>query len=460
MGRFIGRGDKLEKQMLRYTLEKMDRMGVLLNCDREVNPEYEMGAVLKYFRNKRPIVFNNIYNSPHKVAGGLYGDREIIYKLLNMNHENRLYKFMDAIANPMPYKIVDNGPIKENIIKRNIDIAKLFPIPKFQEKDSSSFITAGALVIKDPETGKYFTSIRRFQVNGRNEISALIASPKLTNDFLELEKQNKELEIAIILGYDAEFLMASQVPSSTYGVDKYEVDSALRGEPLELIRCESVDLLVPAYAEIVLEGRIVPSKRELEGPFGELMGYYGAKAPHPIIEIDTVLHRNDPIMQVAFPCREEHVSNGLIREVELYNSLRNQVDVIDVNVTEGGGYRFNAFASINKQKAGDGKSAILAALGSNRDLKQVVIVDEDVDIFDVQDIEWAITTRAQASLDMVIVPGALGSSLEPSHDLRGITDKLGIDATKPIGELASKFERAIIPRYENIDIGRYFPNLK
>ncbi len=129
-----------------------------------------------------------------------------------------------------------------------------------------------------------------------------------------------------------------------------------------------------------------------------------------------------------------------------------------MNVTEGGGgYRFNAFASINKHNEGDGKSAIIAALGSNKDLKQVVIVDGgDVDIFDLQDIEWAITTRSQASLDMVVIPEALGSSLEPSHDLRGVTDKLGIDATKPLGEKAVKFERAEIPGYENIDISRYF----
>src|SRR5699024_8591539 len=157
-----------------------------------------------------------------------------------------------------------------------------------------------------------YTSIRRFQVNGRNEISALIASPKLTNDFLEVEKQNKAMDVAIILGYDAECLMASQIPSSTYGVDKYEIDSALRGEALELVNCESVDLLVPAYAEIILEGHLIPGKRVDEGPFGELMGYYGPKNPHPIIEINTVLHRNNPIMQVAFPCREEHLSNGLI----------------------------------------------------------------------------------------------------------------------------------------------------
>lgn len=446
--------------MLRYTLDELRARNELLVCEREVNPEYELGGVLKYFRNKKPILFNKTMRGSVRAAGGLYGDRDILYNLMNMNRDDRLFKFMEAIANPKPYKVVANGPVKENIIRRNIDLSRILPITKYQEKDSSSFITAGVLVVKDPETNKYFTSIRRLQVNGGNELCALIGSPKLTNDFLELEKKNKPMEVAIVLGYDAYFLMASQVSSATYGVDKYEIDSALRGEPLELVEGETVDLLIPAYAEIVLEGRIIPGKRESEGPFGELMGYYGGISPCPVIEIDAILHRNNPIYEVAFPCREEHLSNGLIREVELYSSLKNQVDVVDVNVTEGGGYRFNAFVSINKKREGDGKSAILAALGSNRELKQVVVVDSDVDIYDVQDIEWATTSRAQASKDFIIVPDALGSSLEPSHDLRGVTDKVGIDATKPLNDENGRFERAIIPGYEDIDIRRYFPNIK
>lgn len=449
----------MEKQMLRYTLDRLKKNDSLLLCDKEVDYVYEMGAVLKYFNNKMPMLFNNVKGNPLPVVGGLYGDREILYNLLGMTDEDRIYKFMDSIANPKPYKVLKDGPIKENIIKRNIDLQKLLPINKFQEKDSSSFITSGVMVVKDPDTNKYFTSIRRLQVNGGNQLSALIASPKLTQDFLKLEKLNKPLEVAIILGYDAPFLMASQMSSALYGVDKYEIDSSLRGEPLELVQCESVDLLVPAYAEIVLEGRIVPGKREIEGPFGELMGYYGSVAPHPIIEVDVVMHRNNPIYQTAFPCREEHVSNGLIREMELYYHLKNQVDVVDVHVTEGGGYRFNAFISIRKNKKGDAKTAILGALGLNKDLKQVVIVDEDVNIYDLQDIEWAITTRAQASLDYTIVEGALGSSLEPSHDLRGVTDKVGIDATKPLDDENEDFHRAIIPGYGNIDISKYFPNI-
>lgn len=446
--------------MLRSTLSKMEKMGVLLESNKEVDKEYEMGGVLKHFNNKRPILFNKVKGYSMRAVGGLFSDRDTMFNLMDVTREDRIFKFMDAIANPKPYKQVNDGPIKENIINRNIDLEKILPINKFNGGDSSEFITAGALVVKDPETGDFHTSVRRFQFNGKNELSALIASPKLTNDFLKLEEQNKPMDVAIVLGYDAQFLLASQISASRYGVDKYKVDSALRGEPLELVKCESNDLLVPAYSEIVLEGKLVPGKRELEGPFGELMGYYGPQNPHPIIEINTVTHRDNPIFQVAFPCREEHITNGLIREVEMYASLKNQVDVKDVYLTEGGGYRFNAVASINKKTEGDGKTAILSSLGENKDLKQVVIIDEDVDMYDLQDIEWAITTRSQAGKDFEIIKGAVGSGLEPSHVLRGVTDKVGIDATKPLDDIDSKFKRAFVPGYEKIDIGKYFPELK
>lgn len=446
--------------MLRSTLEKLYKENLILECEKPVDPVYEMGGVLKHFNNKVPILFKNIKGHKMSSIGGLYGDRYLLYHLLSLNDKNRIEAFMKAIANPKDYEVYETGPVKENIIRSNIDLGKLLPINKFQEKDSSSFITAGVMVVKDPETKNYYTSIRRLQYNGGNKLSALIASPKLTRDFLHEESLGKDLEVAIVLGYDAEFLMASQMSSSLYGVDKYKIDSSLRGEALKLVRCESVDLLVPRDAEIVLEGRIVAHKRQPEGPFGELMGYYGEEKDHPIIEIDLVSHRDNPIYQTAFPCREEHVSNGLIREMELYYHLKNQVNVLDVHVTEGGGYRFNAFISIKKENEGDGGTAILAALGLNKDLKNVVIVDDDVDIYDLQEIEWAILTRSQAERDYRIIPACLGSSLEPSHSIRGKTDKVGIDATKPIYDPDENFERAVIPNYEEINISKYFPNLK
>lgn len=445
--------------MLRAALKKLESSGQLLHCNREVDPKFELGAVLKHFNNERPILFNKVKDSQILVVGAMFGNRDIYYKMIEATEENRIFKMMNAIANPKPTKLLAKGPVKENIITRNIDLPRMFPIPTFHGGDSSSYITAGIVVLKDPETGQRHTSVRRLQVNGGNEVSILVASPLAKSQYEFMENQNKPLEVAIVLGYDYYLLLASQISSATYGVDKYEVDSALRGEPLELVKCHSVDLEVPAYAEIVLEGIMPPNKRVEEGPFGELMGYYGEKGLHPVVEIKTIIHRNNPIFQTSFPCREEHLANGLIREIELYSILKNLVDVKDVNVTVSGGCRFHAFVSINKKLEGDGKSAIIGALASSKDVKHVVIVDEDVNIYSHDDIEWAIATRMQGSKDIVIVPGALGSGLEPSHIVRGVTDKVGIDATKPLGEAGKGFKRAIIPGYEKINIEKYFPDL-
>lgn len=449
----------METQMLRATLEKLKASKDMLICQQNVSSEYELGAILKHFNNKTPILFNSVDGAKKRAIGGLYGDRKIIYNLMGIDKETRIDKFISALVNPKDYKIVNDGPVRENIVKHNIDLKRFFPIPKFNEKDSARYITAGVLVVKDKEKNNYYTSIRRFQYLGGNKLSVLIASKKLMNDFLKMEKQNESMEVAIVLGYDAEFLLSSQYSTDLYGVDKYRIDSALRGEPLELVKCETVDLLVPAYCEIVLEGKIISGKREPEGPFGELMGYYGIEKPQPVIEINSIMYRNDPIFQIAFPCREEHVSNGLIREIELYTNLNKVVDVSDVYVTEGGGYRFNAVASIKKHNDGDGKSAIISGLGYNSELKQIVIVDDDVNIYDPQEIEWAITTRAQASNDFVIIKSALGSALEPSHTIRGTSDKVGIDATKPITGDIERFERTKIPGYDKIDINKYFPTI-
>lgn len=429
--------------MLRYELNKIKQMGLLMEVNNEVDPRFELGSILKKYKNRRPIIFNKVKGYRMPVCGALYTDREVLYKLTGIRHEERIFKLMEAIANPKPVKLLNYGPVMENIITGNVDVRTL-PNPYFHEKDSSTYITAGMLVVKDIKTGKRYTSIRRFQVIDKNKISALIASPYLTNQFLEMEKQNKPLEVAIVLGYDVPFLLASQVSSELYGVDKYEIDSAIRGEALEVVKCKTVDLEVPAHAEIVLEGIMVPNRREKEGPFGELMGYYGQQGMHPIIEIKAIMHRNNPIYQTAFPCREEHLANGLLREVELYYSLKRLVDVKDVHVTLAGGYRFHAVASIKKKQEGDGKTAIIGALSSIKDLKHVVIVDDDIDIFDMEDVELAIATRFQASKDLVVIQDACGTTLDPSHTLRGVTDKLGLDATKPINN--ERFERCKIPK--------------
>lgn len=445
--------------MLRACLPKLEEKYGMLTCSAQVDPKFELGGILEKLGNVTPVLFKNIKGHNMPIIGGMFGDREMFYDFTGTNREERIFKYMDAIANPMKPVLLPNGPVKENIITRNIDLGKMFPLPTFHELDSSSFITAGVMVVKDPDTGKVYTSIRRFQFNGGNNISALVTSPMLTGQMKELFKKKKNLECAVVLGYDYNFCLASQVSSAIYGIDKYEVDSALRGEPLELVKCHTIDLEVPAYAEIVLEGIIPYNEDAVEGPFGELMGYYGAVAKHPVMRVSAVMHRNDPIFQISAPCKEEHLSNGLIRDVEVFTHVNRLVKCNDVNVTIGAGCRFHAVVSIDKKSEGDGKQALIGALSSGKDIKHVVVVDNDVDIFDTADVEGIIASRVQASKDVFIIPGGMGTGLDPSHLLEGTSDKMGIDATKPLGEKAIGFAKAQIPGYDNIDLKKFFPNL-
>ncbi len=454
----------MERQMMRGVLERLEASGELRTCDVSVDPKFELGAVLSYFNNETPILFTKVKGSKVRVAGGLYGNRRLILDLLNTTNEERIGRLMHAIACPSQPKIVARGPVQENIVKSGIDILRMFPVPTSNEFDSAPFITAGMIAYRDPFSGKMHMAVRRFQVNRGNSINVLIspASPHMNAVVKRCSEQNRALECALILGYDASLLLASQISSSKYGLDKYEVDSTLRGEPLELVRCQTIDLTVPSHAEIVFEGVIKPGHVGKEGPFAELMSYYSEVGDTPLMDITCVTHRNDPIFQHAFPCREEHLVYGMIKEAEVYSMLKHTVDVQDVNLTIGGGCRLHAVVSIKKHSPGDGKSAILGVLGYYKDIKHVVVVDDDVDIYDMLDVEAAVATRFQASHDLVVVNGALGSPLEPSHLDAGVSDKLGLDCTKPLGEKAGHYLKAVIPGFDpkTFDIGRYFPSSK
>lgn len=444
-------------QMLRSCLEPLEAQGGLRHCQVPVDPKFELGGVLEKLGNDVPVLFHQIKGHKMPVIGGMFGNREFFYHMTGTNRKERLLKYMDAMNKPIAPVLLENGPIYEQVVKGSIDLARLLPLPTFHELDSSSFITAGVLVIRDPESGQIQTSIRRFQFNGGNALSVLVTSKPLTDQIARAKAAKKDLECAIVLGYDYFFCLASQLSTQLYGLDKYSYDGALRGEPLELVKCKTINLEVPAQAEIVLEGKIPWHEEAVEGPFGELMGYYGQVAKHPVMRVTAALMRKDPIFQISAPCKEEHLSNGLIRDMEMYAHVSRLAEVKDVNVTIGGGCRFHAVVSISKKQPGDGKAALIAALGSSKDIKHVVVVDEDIDVFDASDVEGALASRVQASEDILVIKGANGTGLDPSHLLHMISDKVGIDATKPLGEMAKRFEKARIPNFDKIDLEYYFP---
>ena len=450
-------------QMLRAVLDHLTQTGQLLRCDVPVDARYELGAVLTYFSSEQPILFSNVKGHAMPVAGGLFGNRRLIYEYLGTTPEDRMARLMRAVAEPAAPRRVEQGPVQEQVITSGIDIRRMFPVPVSNEKDSAPFLTAGMFIYRNIDDGRINMAVRRFQVNEGNSINVLVsgASPLLREQLARCKEAHRPLECAVVLGYDAAFLLASQLSSRKYGLDKYEVDSALRGEPLELVRCRTIDLEVPAEAEIVFEGVIEPGHECTEGPFAELMGYYSEVAPAPLITIKAVTRRRDAIFQHAYPCREEHLSYGIMREMEVYAALRDIVQVQDVNLTLGGGCRLHAAVSIKKRTEGDAMSAILTTLGTYKDIKHVMVVDDDVDIFDPRDLEFALASRFQASRDLVIIPHALGSPLEASHQERGVSDKLGIDATKPLEDPHHLYERAVLPGFSHaFDIRKYFPDHK
>src|SRR2546422_1066735 len=220
-------------------------------------------------------------------------------------------------------------------------------------------------------------------------------------------------------------------------VGKFEVVGGLFGEPLEVAACAAIDLAVPAAAEIVIEGEILPGVREPEGPFGEFTGYFSRRSTEHVFVARAIARRERPWFQSIGSGRAgDHITTlGLIREAEIWNALSRTIpNVTGVHVPLSGTSSFSAYVSITQGRPGEAKHVIPIVLGVDHYLKLVIVVDDDIDVFDESDVMWAVATRMQADRDLVTIAGSLGAMLDPSADERGVTAQLGIDATRPFGE--------------------------
>lgn len=442
----------MENITFRSWLQTLEKEGTLKRIKTPVSKDFEIAALGKQAdAQKTTLVFENVKGFDMPVAVALASSREQFAKAMGVQREELNRRYTLAQNNPRECVIVDrkDAPVMENI-NEDVDLSR-FPIPIHHAKDGGDYVTAGILISKNKSTGEKNVSIHRLQVLGKNKLGILILPRHLDNFYREAEARGEGLELAIAIGVDPLTLLASQaiVP---LGYDELTIASALHQNPLGVVRCKTVDIEVPAAAEIVLEGKLVPHVRELEGPFGEYPRYYGPKSPRQVIELSCVCHRNNPIYHTIVPATMEHfLLGGIAREAGLIELIRNIVPtVVAVNLTEGGSGRYHLVISIDKKNEGEGKNAIFAALGSSAEIKHVVCVDSDIDIFNMTEVEWAIATRVQASKDVFIVPDAMGNKLDPSCR-NGISDKMGIDATVPIGTISADsekpntFERISIP---------------
>jgi len=440
---------------MREWLGVLSGLGLLKTVSREVSLRYEVAALGKKADGKFALMFKNPQGAKMPLVTGLASSREMFARAIGVPKEKLVETVAAAQAAPRGCAMVEKAraPVKE-VIELKVDLREL-PIPVHHEKDGGAYITAGVVIAKHPQTGVRNLSIHRLQVRGRNRLGVLILPRHLAHFYRAAEAKNQPLEIAIAIGLDPILLLASQA-ITPLGVDEYTIASALYGSPLELVKAETVDIEVPAHAEIVLEGHLLPHVRETEGPFGEYPKYYGPASPKPVIELTAITCRREPIYHTIVPATMEHMLLGAIpREGGLLQVIRNAVpNTLAVHLTPGGTCRYHAVVAIDKQNEGEAKNVMFAAFSSSQEIKRVVVVDKDVDIFDPIDVEWAIATRCQAGRDVVIVERALGNKLDPSSD-NGLSDKMGIDATVPLGADPFRYERIRIPGEKEIDLASY-----
>jgi 2,5-furandicarboxylate decarboxylase 1 len=419
--------------------------------------EFEIAAVAKRLDGRQASFFPSPSGHAIPVVSGLVSGRAWMAEALGVAPRDLLARFEAAAAAPVPWREIRDAAVQE-IVHRSVDLTRLLPVPTHNEHDSGPYITAGLLIARNPATGVQNVSIHRCQVSGPDRIGALLL-PRHTLHFYEAAEAAREpLEIAIVIGVDPATLLASQaiVPLDQ---DELEIAGALHGAPLEVVKCITNQVRVPAGAEIVIEGRLLPGERAAEGPFGEFPQYYGERADRHVIAVDAVTHRRRPIFHTIVGGGLEHLLLGAIpREATLLGTLRRQFPgVLDVHLSPGGVCRYNLFVQFQQRQEGEARNVILGALAAHYDVKQVTVVDPDVDIHRPAEVEWAVATRCQPDRDLIVIPRTQASKLDPSTDA-GVGAKLGIDATIPLDAPEMRFKRIRVPGEETVDLARLLGN--
>jgi 2,5-furandicarboxylate decarboxylase 1 len=415
-----------------------------------VDLRFELAAYAKRLDGQRATLFPRPGGHAIPVVSGLTSNRAWMADAMGVEPHELLARFQDAAEHPLPWQETAAAPVQE-VVHRQVDLLKQLPIPIHNEHDGGPYVSAGLLIARNPKTGKQNVTIHRCQVTGPNRLGVLLL-PRHTYAFFRMaEEAGQPLDVAIVIGVDPLTLLASQaiVPIDH---DELEIAGALQGRPLPVVKCTTSEIRVPAEAEIVLEGRILPKVREPEGPFGEFPQYYGPTANREVIEVTAVTHRKDAIFHTIVGGGLDHQLLGAIpKEATLLTHLRrNFPDVLDVHLSPGGVMRYHLFVKLKKRQEGQAKNVIMGAFAGSFDLKHVIVVDDDVDIHNPTEVEWAMATRFQADRDLLIVPNSQGSKLDPSNR-DGVGCKLGIDATKPLDAGEMVFKRIRVPGEEAID---------
>jgi UbiD family decarboxylase len=426
---------------------KRDSPEDFLVVSREVDPAFEITAItvkLEQEAKRRPILlFEKVKGTKFPVLTNLHAGRSRLAAAIRAKPEGIQRAYLRAMEKPIQPKVVSIGPVKETVLTGDrLDLYQLPQILHHQE-DAGAYITAAISFAKDPASDTWNCAYNRLMIKGRDTTSIHLTLAKHLWEFQRAaEAQGKALPVAFAVGVHPAIALGCLAIGSI-DEDERAVMGGLLGEPLELVKCETSALLVPAHAELIIEGEILPHERTAEGPFGEFTGYSLGERQREVLKVRAVTHRRDAIFQDITVGHLDHLMLSTTPiEANLYRAVRAMVPTVKaVRVPAP----FTCYVSVEQRVSGQSKNAILAVLGADLYMKRVVVVDHDVDIFNDRQVNWAIATRCQPDRDILVVTNARGSDLDPSTKEDGNTAKWGVDATaKP--SLAAYTPRHRIPK--------------
>ena len=432
-------------------MEMLDVAGLLLHVDREVDPKFELSAVVKAAeKDNRAIIFHKVKGSQFDVVANVVVSRKMFSMLLGTSEAETVPEYVKRAANPIKPKIAASGPVKDVKLIGEAASTKLLPIATHAIGDVGPYITAGMVVARDPETGYSNMSFNRMQLKEEKKLGIRMMAPQHLGVMQErAERTGKNLEVAVVIGAHP-FEMIAASTTLPFGTDHFELAGALAGTPTELVKCETSNVNVPANAEIVLEGEVLANIRENEGPYGDVFQFYIPETRNHVFRLKAITHRKNALYHTIQAGTKEDIHLlALSREAHLYRALKyGGYDVKTVNNTPS---LLACVISLKKRFEGEPKNAAMTAFGAHSWLKYCVVVDEDVNAFDTNDVWWAMATRSRPDNSVFIVPEARGFPRDLHHIHQS---KIGIDATAPIDAVEEKV-RKYVPGEENIDLSKY-----
>jgi UbiD family decarboxylase len=412
-------------------LAALEQRGEVQRIQREVDPHFELASVLMLRDNGPAQLFENVAGYEMPVVAHVLNSRTRFADALRVTRAELDARLQSALQNPIPPILVRDAPVQQCVREAPLDVGALLPVPHWFERERAPYITAGVIVAKDPDTGRRNVSIARLRLEGGARLMAGIApNHHLAILAAKARERGQKLEIAVAIGNHPGVLLGSQMYVGL-GEDEFDIAGGLLGEPVELLKCRTIDVEVPAHAEIVLEALLDAGDQIDEGPVSEFHGFYVDYGPGIAAHVQCITHRQQPLFQAILPgyAAEHCLLGGVAIGATLTRDLRRLIpSVRRVFITDGSMGRMHAVISMHRPRVGEGKRAIILAMGQVNLLKQVVVIEDDVDPEDARMVEWSLAARFRGEEDLVILPDMRADRCDPVAQDQLIT-KIGMVAT-------------------------------